>query len=903
MATNVMDVYTFTGGKTAWAVFNALATFFNGTSWVDLMFMVGAIAVFITTIQFFFSRDPNQILMYFFSYLLITALLLTPKVTVRIDDSSGIGRTYMVANVPIGVAAPISYATMFMYGMAHAIDIVFRLPNDAAYSKSGMLFGSKVIGLTNKVSIQDSKLKNYWSQYLQNCVRKDITINNKYTWSQFANATDIFEFLRNNHPSPVRRILMDGNFMTCSQALPKLEKKFNEEADKQWPLLSNWANAGRIGQQQGVVKAAVANSYNTFFGINKGASETLRQNLAINATRDGLYDGAASVNASASAFNYARTHSQMQTQSALTTMGLNAMEWLPIIHSALILLLACSSIPVFLMAFIPNMTARVLKGYCGGFFLIALWPMYFSFVNMIMTYQLEAAGANTTNLMKGMSLNYSDPIVALHMKYAAIAGGLMMLVPFIAKASLSGGMAIVGATTQQVTSMLNSNAARAAGAAASGDISYGVVQTDTWQANTANSNKFDTSYSNQSYGALTQRADGSSTTLLPSGGAVYNTQGAVSRTTFDITSGDVQSRALSQGITDAQRAATQASTSYNQTMGSVTDKMLSLTHAASSNQSYGSGTQHTMNSSLQDTLTKIDGVVADEAKSKGISYEDAYKRMVDTYAGFNTTGSANVGGKFGMLGGASLGVSGNAGKKLTVSDSSTDSHRTDRTSRTSSSRQNQFNDAMSAFEQFANSNKTDELRGDNRQAVSSINEGLKDAKQYAESYNANYSREKAYTSALHDTQTGSLALNKNLIPEFQQFLVDSGCDHVEALMVGTSPSINDERDAYVQSFFEQKYAGYRSDLKDSLDESHIGHQAQAMQGSNLQGLYQDQSGKIENEAMKGQIKSTDLDKKTQVEQDKLYSNEDYADKRDTQTHSRQYYQDDLADIKKGRGLK
>lgn len=902
MASNVMDIYTFTGGKTAWAVFNALATFFNGTSWVDLMFMVGVIAIFITTVQFFFTRDPNQILMYFFSYLLITALLLAPKTTVRIDDSSGLGRTYTVDNVPIGVAAPISYATTFMYGMAYVIDTVFRLPNDAAYSKSGMLFGSKVIGLTNKASISDSKLKNYWSQYLQNCIRKDITINEKYTWSQFANATDIFEFLRNNRPSPVRRILMNGDFITCKEALPKLETLFNGEADKQWPLLGNWANVGRVGQEQGVIKAAVANSYNTFFGINKGASETLRQNLAINATRDGLYDGAASVNASASAFNYARTHSQMQTQSALTTMGLNAMEWLPIIHSALILLLACSSIPVFLLAFIPTMSARVLKGYCGGFFLIALWPMYFSFINMIMTYQLSEAGANTTDLMKGMSLNYSDPIVALHMKYAAIAGGLMMLVPFIAKASLSGGMAMVGAATQQVTSMLNSNATRASSAAASGDISYGVVQTDTWQTNTANSNKFDTTYSNQAYGALTQRADGSSTTLLPSGGAIYSTQGAVSRTTFDITSGDVQTRALSQGITDAQRAATQASTSYNQTMGSVTDQMLSLTRAASHNRSYGSGTQHSMNSALHDTLTKIDGVIADEAKSKGVSYEEAYKRMVDDYFGVNVSGG--VSGSL-PIGKAQLtgNVGANVGRKWTTSDSSTDSHRTDRTSRTSSSRQNQFNDAMSAFEQFANSNRTEDLRGENRQAVSSINEGLKEAKQYAENYNTNFSREQAYTSALHDTQTGSLALNKNLIPEFQQFLVDSGCDHVEALMVGTSPSINDERDAYVQAFFEQKYASYRSELKDSLDNSHIGHQAKAMRGTDLQGLYQSQAGKIEGEAQKEQMKPTELDSKTQVEQGKLYNHEDYADNRDTQAHSRKYIHDDLANIKKGRGLK
>lgn len=899
---DVMNVYVFTGGETAKKVFDALATFFGGQSWSSLLSIIAILALGLTAIRFFISRDHNNLLHYFLVNLLVTSLLLTPKVTVRIDDSSALGAARFTDNVPIGVALPISYATTFMYGISRVVDAVFTTPDEQSYSKSGMLFGSKLIRLSNQIGIQDAKLKELWSQYTQNCIRKDITINEKYTWSEFSQSTDIFTFLKNNRPSPIRRIAMNGAFPTCQEALPQLEQMFIKEAQESFELIGTQSLISDQAQHSALIENAVANSYNTFLNIQQSATNTLKQNIAINGVKAGLINSAAKNNATAAALNYSATHSQMQLQSTLATMSLTAGEWLPIIHSVLILLLACSSIPVFLMAFIPGATLRVLKGYAGGFFLIALWPLYFTFINMIMTYELKAAGASTSNILHGLSLSGADPIMSMHMKYAAIAGGLMMLVPVIAKASLSGGMAMVGSISQQFASMVNSNASRAAGAVASGDISYGVVQTDTWQTNTANGNKFDTTYSNQTYGALTQRADGSNVNYLPGGNAVYSAQGTISRGAFDITSGAVQSQALSQSITDAQRAATQASTSYNKTAGSVTDQLMSLTHAASQNQSYGSGTQHSMNSSLQDTLTKMDGVVADEAKSKGVSFEEAYKRMVDDYFGINASGGVSGSmpiGKAQLTG--NVGATG--GRKWSTSDSSTDSHRTDRTSRTSSSRQNQFNDAMSALEQFTRSERTENLQGENKQAVSSISEGIKEAKQYAEAYNTSYAREQSYTSALNDTQTGSLALNQNLMPEFQQYLQNRGCDHIEAIMNGNTPAINEEREAYVQDFFEQKYANYNPELKQALDNSDVGHKAHALKGSDLQQSYQTQSKKIETESTHQQLNPSKLQNKVQTEQQKLFDNETYVEKQDTQAHSQQYIEDDLTGIKKGRGLK
>ncbi|MGR5283657.1 conjugal transfer protein TraG N-terminal domain-containing protein, partial [Photobacterium damselae] len=76
---------------------------------------------------FFTSRDHTHLLSYIAVNLTVSSMLLIPTATVRIDDSSMSGRTYFVDNVPIGVAAPIHYATTFMYGLARATDVIFTL--------------------------------------------------------------------------------------------------------------------------------------------------------------------------------------------------------------------------------------------------------------------------------------------------------------------------------------------------------------------------------------------------------------------------------------------------------------------------------------------------------------------------------------------------------------------------------------------------------------------------------------------------------------------------------------------------------------------------------------------------------------------------------------------------------
>ncbi|MGX9459496.1 conjugal transfer mating-pair stabilization protein TraG (plasmid) [Photobacterium damselae subsp. damselae] len=891
----MVTVYVFSGGYTAERVFNALAAFFHGGSWASLLFIVSIIALFMTAIRFFMSHDHHHLLNYFVTNIFITAFLLTPTESVQIEDASN-PAVRIVDNVPIGVAAPAHFATTLMYGLSQAVDFLFTTPDDQAYAKTGMLFGSKMVRLTQQMGIQDAELKELWTQYTQNCIRKDITINHKYTWNDFANASDIFVFLTNNHPSPVRRIAMDGAFPTCKEALPKLEQKFADEAQKGLGILLTRSFADSA-QTEAMVANAINSSYSTFYNINQTATETLKQNIAVNGVRSSLYDGAAKMNATAAAFNYARTQSQMQTQSTMVTIGLNAQDWLPIAHSILVLLLVCSAIPTFLSIFIPSMTLKVLKSYVGGLFYLAMWPFFFTIINMIMTYSLKAAGLNSASILHGMSLNAADPMMAMHMKYTAIAGWLMMAVPVIAKNAFNGGGAMVEGMAYQLMNMSNSNASQAARAAATGDMSYGVVQMDTWQANTANENKFDSSFSNQSFGALTQRADGSSVNYLPGGQAVYSSRAAISTPGFDISSSEVQSRSLQNSLQEAERTTAQTRTSYNQSVGNVSDQLSSLTQTASHNASYGSNTQHGQTSNVQNTLSKMDSVIQDYANSKGMSHSEASKEMSEIY--FDRRIGASFGGGIGKAGAKLSGdVGATLGGRYSTSNSSSNEHNQGRTERTSNSKQNQFNDLMSQLEQYSSSDSSGEVSGFNQQAVSNLSESIRHTEDLAHAYDASYAKEHSYSAALQDVQSGSLSLNTNLIPEFQDYVAKRNPGNVEAIMNGRTPAINEEREAYFEAFMAEKFEHYNPELKQAFDSSSMNQGATAVHGSDLKAQYAKSSASLEQRAPQGRREQ--LNEKIQTEQGQLFNDGKYQEKRSQHKAEVQHSQEDLATIKKYR---
>ncbi|HIF9186940.1 TPA: conjugal transfer mating-pair stabilization protein TraG, partial [Photobacterium damselae] len=306
-------------------------------------------------------------------------------------------------------------------------------------------------------------------------------------------------------------------------------------------------------------------------------------------------------------------------------------------------------------------------------------------------------------------------------------------------------------------------------------------------------------------------------------------------------------------------------------------------------------------SNVQNTLSKMDSVIQDYANSKGISHSEATKEMSDTYfgVGASITGSASAGKKVGIGEGKISGSLGfDTGKKITFSDSETDEHNRGRTERTSNSKQNQFNDLMSQLEQYSSSDSSGEVSGFNQQAVSNLSESIRHTEDLAHAYDASYAKEQSYSAALQDVQSGSLSLNTNLIPEFQDYVAKRNPGNVEAIMNGRTPAINEEREAYFEAFMAEKFEHYNPELKQAFDNSNMDQGATAVHGSDLKAQYAQNSANLEQRAPQG--RSEHLDEKIQSEQGQLFNEGKYQEKRTQHKTEVQHNQEDLAAIKKHR---
>ena len=234
----------------------------------------------------------------------------------------------------------------------------------------------------------------------------------------------------------------------------------------------------------------------------------------------------------------------------------------------------------------------------------------------------------------------------------------------------------------------------------------------------------------------------------------------------------------------------------------------------------------------------MDSVISDVAHTQGISKSEATKNMVDNYFDSNVSGGGSLGREVGKFGTLKAGVNGTAGQRHSNSEIESNETNQGRTERISGSKQNQFNDLMSQLESFSNNTNTSDLRGINQQAASTFNNSFRQTEDLAESLDTSYSREKSYSAALQDSQSGSLSLNTNLIPEFQAYVTERRPEHVEALLNGSNPSIVEERDGLFQAFMAEKYANYNPDLKAALDDSSMNRDPQSVNDEDLQQHYQ-----------------------------------------------------------------
>jgi len=667
------EISVVAGGEVTASVFNAIAAFFNGASFGSIISLIMAISVPASVIRYMVTRDHNHIVRWFLTYALVPAFLIVPKTDIIIKDMSQPGLMKHVNNVPAGLAFSAYLGSLLQTAVPEVIDAIFHYPNELAYNKTGFMFGSSLYRLSSKVGITDSNLARIWTHYISNCIRPDILLWKKYTFNELAQAPNIFEFLKSHSPSPLNRVTMDiGDYQTCQEALPKIERMFKEDSKINLKYLGVNYYGKNAAREALFLEQSLQGTYSFFTGISRNATDVITQNMAINGIKSGLLSSAASKNATAAAMNYGKAQTDAQSTSMFLQMGHMMQEYLPIIQTILFLLLVVAFIPMVLLAMLPDLSMSVPTRYIGSFFHICSWPVWFTFIHYISLGFLLPFTTGAADSYGGVALSNTNQLQGLHTKFAAIAGYLLVFVPYFSNALLKGMGNMLGTLATSMTSMISSATSAGARAMATGDLQLGNTSINNHSRNNLSANKHDTNYSDmygrESYhdesGAIvTRNLDGS-----------YTIHAALSKGAVDLTSSSQIAESKEKSAQSAHEKALRHTEMSQQSFNAGLSKIKAFSdHQASgknTNDDYYIGVSGDQAKDIDTVKRFADRVGQTEAFDYLNSKTGEITFRGDLGAGVHGgygKGKQGQGGHVGVSGDAKIGLSGSRSSRETAS--------------------------------------------------------------------------------------------------------------------------------------------------------------------------------------------------------------------------------------------
>lgn len=816
-----LNYYVYTQGGTIQRALNAVAAFFQSASFESMTSIALMIGAVMTMAYFYATRNPRYLYVWAIVFTLVPSLLIQSTVRLQIIDKTEPRSVYAVDNVPYLVALPTWLFSTLMMGVTESVESIFSASDDERYGRTGMMFGSQLYQLSRQANLNAVRQRELWDGFFRSCIVGDIEINHKYTWDALLETADIFAFLGQHRMSPLRGVMSNvktQDFKTCQVVFVELKHLFDEASKEELALLGTYLNSNKANMYDTHVRQALENSYQTLIGVSNNAATILRQNMAMNAVRQSI-DGLS--NHSASAVNYAYTSNKMQQTSMWATLGLQAREFIPMMHTMLFFLFSCLSFMIAAAALVPALTMMVLTNYLKTFAYLATWPPLFAILNALMLWGLETTSSATAQPMHGLSLSNANALDELHVRFGYMAGFLMMAVPVLAGKILQGGIAAAQAMNYQLVNMINSTNARVSAASSTGNVDFGNLQLQNHSFNNTSGNKLDDNLLIKSGLTTVQQPDGALVTTLENNGGhrLYNAQEAISKPVWQAQISHMAQSSLSDQYSQALTTQKQHMNAYSESYQTSVQQSDRWNDSWSQNASYGDTHSATTDGQIVRAHSQMESAIDSLSQTMGWTHDQA--RAYAT--------AANAGLSIGTPGQALLG----SGLRTGVSWST--DQRNAYQAMTAEQRQalaqslDQYNQGATAMERAGRTIDTRENHTEAEQYAHDFalnHQRLKQTAVSVQESNANVESLQTIESRLH---SDTLGFSSNVVAGFQSYLESTVIDgsDVTRLMTATRP--DDLRE--VQWRFEQ-YA--RSDAFEQA----FGHQATRHPYQEFAAMYQ-----------------------------------------------------------------
>lgn len=850
-----LEIYTIAGGDWLRGNLNAIAAFMGTATWSSIEKMCIAFSVLIVAVSWVKKHNIMDLVGWVFSLTLVSMLVIV-RTPVQIIDYSNVAQVYKVDNVPVGLAIPASLITRVGNALVQSYEMIFSLPDSVTYSKTGMLFGGNLVAKSTDFVSQNPEITTLFSDYVQNCVMGDIFLNGKYTLEELMNSPDPYTLVFSN-PSPLRGVFDKNNkFQTCLEASRDLKSALaldSQTGGKTWSYYVRQLFGGKPNPDL-LFSQMIGDSYSYFYSSGQNAGQIIRQNVTMNALRNGIQSYAARSGDTASLVNIANTTSLEKQRLAQATMGHQALRSLPMMQTV-IMGIMIGLFPILIMSAMFNMmTLQVIKGYAFALIWLQSWPLVFSILNSAMAYYAKQNGVPVVlSELSQVQLKNSD--------IATTAGYISMMIPPLTWYMVKNiGAGFSSAYSHFASSGLSSTSQASSGVV-DGNYSFSNMQMENVSGYSWGTN------STTSFGQMSrQLGNGAMSTQTRDGSMVWDSGGAMSKLPVDINVGRQIASAQQQMARESDVQAESALHGYNSSVTSAWNSLQQFGTNKGNSASTTTGADNTESSQDSMARSKMWNAVVSNAKANNISNEESFQQLMDKSTKGSVSGEMYGNAKWstgdqlaGKLGKWATGLSAEGGAKISAglnassgsTDSTNESGRSSHDSRhdTSSQAARDFKEASDYFTSRKTTISGNITDNNASSRVEQFAASLSSAKNSYDQYTNSRTRSHEYSEMASRTESMSGQMNENLTQQFANFVQQRSPQNAEAILTDTSsPEVAAQREALAREFVkaqvEPKVNGAYQQGRESIGQNMSGVSGGGDRGS-VMADYGHNAGNIE----------------------------------------------------------
>ena len=663
------ELFTLGGGTYLVDLLNAVAAITSGGAYITLAQLAGVGGLAWVLFRTAFGGSWKDNAKWIGLFVAVWGAMIVPKATVRVVDRLDPALApAVVANVPIGLALFASLTSQVGDGLTRLTEQAFALPNDLAYRRHGLIFGSRLAAKATRLEVTDAVFARNLRSYARQCVFHALLLGH-VTADDLRESTDLwrlvtatgtpsagasparmFEFATRGAAGAGGATTVDRQVVTCRDGAARLNAQWTPEIQRAGTIFGRriFAGARTDALARAELLAALPAAHTFLIGASRSAAEIMRQQMVLNAVHDAGEQWAAEAGNAAALRAYTEARAEAQTVSAYRAIGRQAETWVPLLR----IVFECLYVGAFPMAVLLMLTpagGAIFRSYVTGLVWLQSWgPLYAVLHRISMGEAAErmSAAALMPGGDIGISLVAQAGIRAVAADVAVMSGYLSMSVPFLA-AALAYGLSKATVLATSVLAVGQDAASSAAHEGTTGNLSLANTGYDTHRFATLEGRQIRTSAHVDTDRYTGYAPMGAGFTVTGDGTAVADAGSATSR----IPAGTVRlSEALATSHqTRAEEArglsrqwSADAGVSRNAAVADATNLMQRYSHDVSTGEAFARGVTESESSQTQ----QLDSHVEKLAEIGGLSKSQAML----------LTGEAKVGGGWNFI--ARLGAGG-----------------------------------------------------------------------------------------------------------------------------------------------------------------------------------------------------------------------------------------------------